>query len=74
MDPRIGAYISYYAREGMMHRLQAVCNEVLRRSSQPVLQFWRSYALLTGGQHAEVRPCVQMLSTHAGSSLMQRMH
>jgi hypothetical protein len=49
MDPRVAAFVHYYAREGKFHHVQSVCNEVLRRASSPALRLWRVFSLLAGG-------------------------
>lgn len=62
MDFRIAAFVHYYAREGYVHHLQGVCNEVLKAASSkqpgaassPVLLFWRAYGLLASGATTEV--------------------
>ena len=57
MDPRVAAFVQYYAREGQAHHVQAVCNEVLRRApGGALLVLWRAYGLLAGGAAPEVRP------------------
>ncbi|GBF90474.1 hypothetical protein Rsub_03470 [Raphidocelis subcapitata] len=53
MDPRVAAFVQYYAREGQAHHVQAVCNEVLRRAPSPALALWRAFGLLAGGATAE---------------------
>jgi hypothetical protein len=54
MDPRVAAYVQYYAREGLVHHVQAVCNEVLKRGVNSEVLFWRAYGLLAEGQYNEV--------------------
>lgn len=55
MDARAAAFVHYYAREGYVHHVQNVCNELIKHASSPVLQFWRAYGLLASGATAEVR-------------------
>lgn len=54
MEARVTAFINYYAREGQVHHVQSVCNEILKRGPNPVLLFWRAYGLLAEGASAEV--------------------
>ncbi|KAI8469287.1 MAG: intraflagellar transport protein [Monoraphidium minutum] len=53
MDQRVAAFVHYYAREGQVHHVQTVCNEVLKRRASPALQLWRAYGLMAGGAAAE---------------------
>jgi len=68
MDSRVASFLHYYAREGWVHHLQTVCNEVLKQGSSPTLQLWRAYALLASGATAEVRTnkVVQLCTAHFG--------
>jgi hypothetical protein len=65
MDPRVAAFVAYYAREGQAHHLQAVCSEMLRRAPSPALALWRAYGLLLGGATAEVRARACRMAAHA---------
>lgn len=54
MDSRAAAFVHYYAREGYVQHVQAVCNELIKHGSTPVLLLWRAFGLLAGGATAEV--------------------
>lgn len=74
MDPRVAAFVHYYAREGQAHHVQAVCNEVLKRGrANAGLQLWRAYGLLAGGATAEVC-CCYMRSIAEAAGLCKREH
>ncbi|KAF6259487.1 intraflagellar transport protein [Scenedesmus sp. NREL 46B-D3] len=49
MDYRVAAFVHYYVREGLVHHVQTVCNEVIKQAPSSVLQFWRAYGLLASG-------------------------
>lgn len=55
MDAHVAALLHYYAREGLAHHVQAVCDEELRAGAgpNPVLQLWRAYGLLDANQSTE---------------------
>jgi hypothetical protein len=61
MDSRVAAFVHYYAREGLVHHVQNVCNEVIKQAPSVILQFWRAYGLLATGATAGVRCSVTPL-------------
>eukprot|EP00878_Enallax_costatus_P035583 GHUV01039759.1.p1 GENE.GHUV01039759.1~~GHUV01039759.1.p1 ORF type:complete len:199 (+),score=58.44 GHUV01039759.1:79-675(+) len=69
MDSRIAAFIHYYAREGYVHHIQTVCNEVIKRSSSPALQFWRAYGLLASGATTEAMRELYAVQGHSETGL-----
>jgi len=53
--------VLYYAREGFYNKVQVCCNEELRRTTDPVLSFWKAYALYKEGSTREaIQECASL--------------
>eukprot|EP00927_Polykrikos_kofoidii_P039026 TRINITY_DN3346_c0_g1_i3.p1 TRINITY_DN3346_c0_g1~~TRINITY_DN3346_c0_g1_i3.p1 ORF type:complete len:1345 (+),score=240.06 TRINITY_DN3346_c0_g1_i3:136-4170(+) len=53
MSSNAHVFVYYYIREGYHNQVQTICNEEQRRSLDPVLSFWKAYAIHCEGSTRE---------------------